>query len=52
MKKKEDQPIKVDVGLGRTGHVPHVTGTGAHDSRPKRERTRSAKNQKAIQEFD
>ena len=38
--------LKVSVG-----HTPHTTGSGAHDARPKRERTRSAQNKKAIREF-
>jgi len=30
-------PLKVAMG-----HQPHITGTGVHDNRPKRRRTRSA----------
>ena len=32
------------------GHRQHITGTGVHDSRPKRRRTRSANNRAAIRE--
>ncbi|MEK9805907.1 MAG: hypothetical protein VW551_06415 [Euryarchaeota archaeon] len=37
--------IKVSIG-----HRQHITGTGVHDSRPKRRRTRSANNRAAIRE--
>ena len=37
--------IKVSIG-----HRQHTTGTGVHDSRPKRRRTRSANNRAAIKE--
>ena len=33
------------------GHRSHTTGSGAHDNRPKRQRTRSEQNRKAIQEY-
>ena len=38
--------IKVSIG-----HRQHTTGTGVHDSRPKRRRTRSANNRAAIKEW-
>lgn len=34
------------------GHEDHLTGTGVHDNRPKRLRTRAAANRKAIRDFD
>jgi len=42
--KKDD--LKVSIG-----HTAHTTGTGVHDNRPRRQRTRSAKNNRAIREF-
>ena len=33
------------------GHQPHQSGGGAHDPRPRRERTRSAQNKRAIRDF-
>jgi len=38
--------IKVSIG-----HRQHTTGTGVHDSRPKRRRTRSANNRASIKEW-
>jgi len=38
--------IKVSIG-----HRQHQTGGGAHDNRPRRQRTRSAQNNRAIREF-
>jgi hypothetical protein len=34
-----------------TGHKAHFTGTGAHDSRPKRKRTRSTILRAALKEY-
>lgn len=34
------------------GHHDHMSGSGTHDSRPKRERTRGASNRKAIGDYD
>jgi hypothetical protein len=34
------------------GHQPHKTGTGVHDNRPRKERTRSSRNIRAIRDFD
>lgn len=34
------------------GHQSHKTGTGAHDNRPRKERTRSDRNNRAIRDFD
>jgi hypothetical protein len=33
-----------------TGHKAHHTGTGVHDTRPRRERTRNSQVQRAIKE--
>ena len=43
--------IKQDDLKVSIGHTAHTTGTGVHDSRPRRQRTRSAKNNRAIREF-
>lgn len=34
------------------GHADHLTGTGVHDNRPKRMRTRGDESRKAIREYD
>ena len=34
-----------------TGHQNHQSGGGAHDSRPRKQRTRSAQNNRAIREY-
>lgn len=33
------------------GHMSHLSGSGTHDSRPKRQRTRGDSNRKAIRDF-
>lgn len=43
--------IKQDDLKVSVGHTPHTTGTGVHDSRPRRQRTRSAQKNRAIREF-
>lgn len=35
----------------RKGHSSHLSGSGSHDNRPKRTRTRKASNDKAIGEY-
>ena len=42
MKKKQKIVLTIKVGKGAMGHQPHTTGSGAHDNRPKRKRTRQA----------
>lgn len=54
---KRNKTITIKLNLKKIwelprGHEDHLTGTGVHDSRPKRLRTRSAANRKAIREFD
>ena len=34
------------------GHNDHISGSGKHDNRPKRERTRKASFNKHMKEFD
>lgn len=36
----------------KRGHQPHITGSGAHDSRPGRLRTRGNQSRKAIKDFE
>ena len=38
--------IKVSIG-----HQSHITGTGFHDLRPKRKRTRATQTREAIKEY-
>ena len=56
-KRNSKKTITISLNLKRVwelprGHSGHLTGTGVHDSRIKRERTRSAANRKAIREYD
>ena len=50
-KKNKYEPVKLNVKpiwqIGK-GHSPHRSGSGTHDSRPKRQRTRGSANRKAI----
>lgn len=52
-KSRKYEPIKLNLRpvweLGK-GHSPHRSGSGTHDSRPKRQRTRGSANRKAINE--
>jgi hypothetical protein len=41
-RKKETIKIKIKAGKVAMGHQPHMTGSGVHDNRPKRQRTRTA----------
>ena len=50
MSKSDKIRIKAEDIKVSTGHQPHITGTGKHDNRPKRERTRSNVNKKAIKD--
>ncbi len=56
-KRNSHKTIKISLNLKKVwelprGHEEHLTGTGVHDNRPKRERTRNAANRKAIREYD
>jgi hypothetical protein len=42
--KNDDMLIQGKVGKIGTGHQPHMSGAGKHDSRPNRERTRQGQN--------
>ncbi len=52
MKKKSTKIVikASDINVS-IGHRQHQSGGGAHDNRPRRQRTRSAKNNRAIREF-
>lgn len=52
---KDRSPFgKITLQLGPTaiGHQGHISGTGVHDSRPKRQRTRGAAHRAAVKEHD
>lgn len=34
------------------GHSDHISGSGTHDNRPKRSRTRGDANRKAMRDYD
>jgi len=44
MKRYKKETIKLVVKVDRVaiGHQSHISGTGAHDKRPRRQRTRQA----------
>jgi len=42
MPKKESNTLVVSIDKVAIGHQSHITGTGVHDNRPKRQRTRQA----------
>ena len=47
--KKDKKDFVISIKLTkRTGHHNHRSGSGQHDSRPKRERTRNSQNRKSI----
>lgn len=56
-KRNSKKTITISLNLKKVwelprGHEDHLTGTGVHDNRPKRLRTRSASNRKAIRDYD
>ena len=48
--KGENDKMTFKPGIGRAGHQPHWTGTGAHDNRPRRRRQRGQANRAAIKD--
>lgn len=42
MPKAVDNTIRLTAKAPRTGHQPHRCGSGQHDSRPRRRRTRQS----------
>jgi hypothetical protein len=51
MPKQKSNRIVIKVGKIAIGHQAHITGTGTHDLRPKRKRTRSTQNRAAMKEW-
>lgn len=56
-KRNSKKTITINLNLKKIwelprGHEDHLTGTGVHDNRPKRFRTRGAANRKAIREYE
>ena len=51
MPKRESNKLVIKVGKVSIGHQSHITGTGIHDNRPKRQRTRSAQKRKALEQW-
>jgi hypothetical protein len=44
-------PMTLRLGPAIIGHQNHISGTGVHDNRPKRQRTRDAARRFAIKEY-
>ncbi len=44
--------ITLNLGPVSLGHQPHTTGSGAHDSRPKRQRTRNGQKQAWLKDVE
>ena len=56
-KRNSKRTITISLNLKKVwelprGHEDHLTGTGIHDNRPKRLRTRGAANRKAMREYE
>ena len=53
-KKKKYDKVKIEPKkiweIGK-GHAQHLSGSGEHDNRPKRRRTRAARNRAAMKEW-
>lgn len=49
---KEIITICVDVRKARRKHRQHLSGSGSHDSRPKRLRTRSSQKRAEVSSWD
>lgn len=45
MRKRESNIIVIKAGKIAIGHQSHTTGSGVHDNRPRRQRTRQAQHQ-------
>lgn len=43
MPKRESNTLIIRVGKFAIGHQSHITGSGVHNNRPKRQRTRQAR---------
>ena len=51
-KQSEKILIKKEDIKPATGHSQHDSGSGYHDGRPKRQRTRAAQNRQALKDYD
>ena len=51
MKRAEKFRFKVDDAKVSIGHRSHMTGTGAHDNRPRKQRTRSGQRKAWKKEY-
>jgi hypothetical protein len=51
MPKRESNKLIIKIDKVAIGHQSHITGTGAHDNRPKRARTRQAQRSAWQQEL-
>tara|TARA_R100000656_G_scaffold42720_2_gene35287 strand:+ start:1655 stop:1846 length:192 start_codon:yes stop_codon:yes gene_type:complete len=52
MPKKESNTMVIKIDRVAIGHQSHITGTGAHDPRPKRKRTRASQLRAAMKEYN
>lgn len=43
--------MRTEAHRWETGHRPHISGAGKHDTRPNRQRTRANAKRAAIKEF-
>ena len=50
-RKKQTIKIKVEVGRVSIGHQAHTSGSGVHDPRPRRTRTRQAQRRAWQREY-
>jgi hypothetical protein len=51
MRKQESNTMVIKIGKVAIGHQSHITGTGIHDTRPRKQRTRAAQKKQAIRDF-
>lgn len=57
MSRRKNKRLKLDVETkpvwkASKGHSEHRSGSGSHNNKPKRLRTRNAQNREALREFD
>jgi|TARA_R110000787_G_C13095620_1_gene411902 hypothetical protein len=51
MPKKKSYKMVIKIGKVAIGHQSHITGTGAHDLRPKRQRTRQSQLRESMRGY-
>lgn len=56
-KRNSKKTITISLNLKKVwevprGHCEHISGTGVHDNRARRERTRGAANRKAFRDYE